>query len=199
MNRLMVIIAFFVGFTGVVRGQIGVGTNNPTAELEVETENAGLPALELNPQTNPVGTDAGQIAVIGDELYMYDASRSKWLSMATMPLQFGRNGATTAQNIHFGGNMVSALSGPLMPKDGTIIGITINSANGNATKEFEIRVRNDNSTLSTESVNLVDNVYNSISHNIDFSSGDYITVRARDNGNGDVIDPAIVVWVKWRG
>lgn len=198
MKRCIVFVLFFVGFTPILSAQIGVGTNSPTAKLEIESDDAGIPALELNPQSNPVGTDPGQIAVIGDELFMFDITRSKWLSITTMPLQFGRNGDANAQNINFGGNMVSGTSGPLMPKDGTIVGITINSAGGNATKEFQIRVRKDNSTSATESVNLEDNEYNNMSVNVDFEAGEFITVRARDNGNGAVEDPAIVVWVKWK-
>ena len=66
--------------------QVVVGTTDPTSELEIETTDTGIPALEINPQTAPVGSANGQIAVIGDKLYMYDLTRTKWLSIETTAL-----------------------------------------------------------------------------------------------------------------
>ena len=55
-------LLFFACFS--VSAQVGVGTTDPTAELEIETSNSGIPALELNPQSSPTGTATGQLAVL---------------------------------------------------------------------------------------------------------------------------------------
>ena len=73
--------------------QVGIGTITPNAELEIKS-NSTLPALELNPQTAPVGTATGQIAVIGDKLYMFDVTRAKWLSVEATMLNFGLENGT---------------------------------------------------------------------------------------------------------
>jgi len=79
---------------------------NPTAELEIETTNTGIPELELNAQSSPIATATGQIVLIGDKLYMYDVTRTKWLSIETAPLQYARNNnVDNNQRLHFGGNM----------------------------------------------------------------------------------------------
>lgn len=72
--------------------QIGFGETNPTAALEIKTTASDLPGLRLNPQSSPVGVDTGQMAVIGDKLFMFDANRDKWLSIEYTTVEFGRLG-----------------------------------------------------------------------------------------------------------
>ena len=110
--------------------QVGIGTTNPTAELEIETTNTGIPALELNAQTAPTGNATGQISLIGDKLFMYDATRSKWLSLETIALQYGRNGNADNQRLHYGGNMQNNNSGAMMPFNGTIVAVSSRSSGG---------------------------------------------------------------------
>lgn len=182
--------------------QVGVGTTNPTAQLEIVSTTVGLPALELNPQATPVGTSTGQIAVIGSDLFMYDAIRAKWLSIAHTALQFGRNGnAINIQNLRFAGNVSSSVSAPLMPRKGTIVSATaITSAN--ATKAFELRVRaydaatNTVATVQSFSFNLSDFEYVNNTLNIDFNANEFITVRA--SGTDNASNPVVLLWVKWR-
>jgi len=186
--------------------QVGIATTSPTAQLEITNDvtTPDYPLLELNPQTAPVGTATGQLAVIGDLLYMYDATRGKWLTTETIPIQYGRGGDAVAQALRYAGNNASGNSGPLMPFDGTIVMITANSNSGSATsnssKEFQVRVRNGTSTSSTINFNLTSYVFSQTDYNIDFNAGDFINVRARDlDSSGDTVNnPAVMVWVKWR-
>lgn len=195
--KTLLCYCFLFTFFQFSYSQIGVGTTSPTAEVEIETDNTGIPALELNPQTAPVGTADGQLSVIGDKLYMYDATRTKWLSVESTALQFGRNGNSSTNTLHFGGNMVSGTSGPLMPFDGTIVCITAMAASG-ADTDVNIRVR-DNAGVNSvdDTFSLASLRYTNTTANLDFNAGDYFTIRARD-GSTTAVDLTVVVWVKWR-
>ena len=182
--------------------QVGIGTTTPTAELEIETTNTGIPALELNPQSAPAGSVTGQLAVIGDQLFMYDATRAKWLSTGAVAIQFGTNGSSDGQNISYGGTMRSSDSGPLMPFNGTIVGITANSSGGNGSKSFVLRVFDYTSGSGTATIisynfHLSQYEFNNSTLNLDFSTNDFISLRTSTSG-GATINPAVVVWVKWR-
>lgn len=192
-------MAFLVSIN--LSAQVGIGTTNPTAELEIATTNTGLPALELNPQTAPTGTVTGQLAVIGNELFMYDANRGKWLGVGAMALQFGKEGAFNNDTLEFGGDLEQDGVGPLMPFNGTIVAVTATTY-VNAGKRFQIRVRDYNpvagTITSTQTYNfaLTNYEYNNTSLNLDFNTNDFITIRG--NGGGNAEDAAVVVWVKWR-
>ncbi len=188
--------------------QVGIGTTSPTSELEIETTNTGIPALELNPQSAPTGTVTGQLAVIGDKLYMYDATRIKWLSIETTALQYGYAFAADDQVLFFGGDIgldtfTEDDTGPKMPFDGTIVYITVESSGGNASKSFNIEINgtavpNDNANPPVDGrFSLSSGSYSYTDYNIDFNAGDYIMLKARSNGSA-VNDPAAIIWVKWR-
>lgn len=176
--------------------QVGIGTITPTAELEINAVGT-LPALEIAPQLSPVGTATGQLSIIGDKLYMYDATRASWLTVESSAIQFGRNGNVDTDNIHFGGNMVAGNSGALMPYDGTIVAITAMAASGDDT-DLNLRARN---ILGTNSINETFQLsalrYLDTTANFEFNEGDYLTLRARD-GTTTATDVTIVLWVKWR-
>ncbi len=182
--------------------QVGIGTTSPTSELEIETTNTGIPALELNPQSAPTGTVTGQLAVIGDMLYMYDATRSKWLSTESHALQFSIFGPASNETLWYGGGGVEDI-GPLMPFDGTIVYMTLNSSGGQANKSFDISINGSNVGNNADPtldgrVNLSSGTFSYTSYNIDFNAGDHIQLRVRNNGTNDVDDPVGVIWVKWR-
>lgn len=186
--------------------QVGVGTDIPSAQLEIATTNTGLPALELNPQTTPTGTADGQLSVIGDKLYMFDTSRAdvgmdgKWLSIETSALQFGRNGNADNTAMKKAGNSTSGNSSYLMPFDGTIVYTSIksNANSGAQNKQFQIRVRNGTANVSTNNVTTTASEFTSTTFNVNFSAGDYIDVRIQNDGNGNVNNVVAVLWVKWR-
>jgi hypothetical protein len=184
--------------TSMMFAQVGIGNTSPTAQLEIATTNTGIPALELNPQSAPVGDTTGQLAVIGDELYMYDAARAKWLSLQATPLQWGKRGNNiSGENLQFGGDISDDNSGAYMPLNGTIVYISATSSGGNSSKGFDVRIKTGNSTISTTSFNLVSNVFRKTDYNVDFNAGYYINVSAQNAGNS-VVDPTVIVWVKWR-
>ena len=71
----------------------------------------------------------------------YDATRSKWLSVATLMDGAGRNGTTTADTYYrrWNGMVMSATTGPYIPNNGTIVavGYTTSAA---VTHTYEILV-----------------------------------------------------------
>ncbi len=196
-------LAFLIGFffTNVMHSQVGVGTTNPTAELEIETTGTGIPALEINPQTAPTGTADGQLTVIGDKLYMYDLTRAKWLSVEVSILALGRSGNQDGVNLRAPGNQGNNRSGYLMPYDGTIVYITAKSNNnsGAQAKQLTVQVRNANTTNSTITFSTAASEYINTTVNTDFSAGDYIngTIDSAD-GNGNINNVSVIIWVKWR-
>lgn len=195
LNHLFLFLLFTPFF---INAQVGVGTLVPNGKLTIDASADTTAALELVPQATPTTNLAdGQFAVIGDKLYMYDATRVKWLSVESTALQFGRNGDVDTQGIHYGGNMVSGTSGPLMPFDGTIIAITAMGASGDDT-DFNVRARDATNTNSiNETFTLSSLRYTDTAANFDFSAGEYINLRARDAAT-TTVDVTVVFWVKWR-
>ena len=205
--KTCIVFFLFLGISNLY-AQVGIGTVLPTAELEIEGTNTGLPALELNPQSAPTGTTTGQLSVIGDKLFMYDGTRLKWLSVESTALQYGYAEACDNQELFFGGDIgldltTEGLTGAKMPFDGTIVYMTIESSGGLATKSFEIVVNgtavpNNNSDATLDGrINLTANTFTRTTYNIDFDAGDYIAIKAR-NAGAAVNDPAAIIWVKWR-
>ena len=83
------LLTFSLLICNVIFAQVGIGTTNPTAQLEINTSGTSLPALEISPQSSPIGTATGQLAVIDDKLFLYDQTRGKWLSVESCLLNFG--------------------------------------------------------------------------------------------------------------
>ncbi len=202
--KVLIVSSFLFFFSNYLHSQIGIGTILPTAQLEIESTDTGIPTLELNPQSDPVGSVTGQLAVIGDKLYMYDDTRGKWLSLETVSFNFGKSGNADTDNLRSQGNVSSANSGTLMPFNGTIIAITANSnttsGSTNLSKEFNFRIRNASTTQGAEiDFSLSGGTYSDILFNRDFNAGDHFHIRARDpDSSGDsVSNPIVTIWVKW--
>jgi hypothetical protein len=177
-------------------GNLGIGTVNPTAKLEIDATTENIPALEIVPRaTAPTGTANGQIVVIDNSMYMFDIVRSKWLSSETMPLSFGNNGNTGDRYLNFATVTNQANSGAKMPYNGTIVAISVQSAGGNSTKGFEIR--KNGTTTSLFSFNLTANAYINSTTNIDFNAGDFLNVFVVSSGT-NVTNPATILFIKWR-
>jgi len=181
--------------------QVGVNTISPTAELEIATNPTGIPALELNPQTAPVGTANGQISVIGDELYLYDSARGKWLSTSGILLNFGLESNVDGQFLEYAGDVL--LTGPRMPKDGTIVYVTINASGGQANKAYQL-FRNGTAVPNNDANPSIDGIiqangttFTNTAYNLNFNAGDFIRVNVASEGNA-VVNPVVLLWVKWR-
>lgn len=198
---------FLIALTSaLVYGQVGIGTTSPSAMLEVSTEQAGIPAIGLNPQQNPTGVDSGQLVVIGDKLFMYHSGKDKWLSIETTTLEFGRLGwGSVPKEIEFGGGDVQI--GAKMPFDGTIVGISFEAETVNNDRNIllfinDVLVPNNDANenidgvinLSSTQLSYVNNVYN-----VDFNEGAVIKFEVDENvQTSDIINLTVVAQIKWR-
>ena len=187
-------LTFLLLFLNISIAQVGIGTTSPSAMLEVVSTDTGIPTLELTPQSAPVGDTTGQLAVIGDILYMYDATRGKWLSVESTALQFSKDGDDIdGEYLNFGGDVADRSSGAFMPNNGTITAISIMAEDGQSDKAFQIRI---NGTTDT-TYNLSSLSFSQTDIDIEFDSEDFINVRVVSSGD-EMENPTAIIWVKWR-
>lgn len=196
-NKLTCALTVILFSTFNVFSQVGIGTTHPTSALEIETVDTGIPALEINPQTSPVGSADGQLSVIGDKLYMYNLTRGKWLSLENTTLLYGRNGSRTNEVLRFMGNFGNQNTGALIPMNATIVHISARARGGNSTKAFSLEIRNASGFVSSVTYNLASREYTDTSLDIDIDAGQYLMARISNTG-GNVTDLTLIVWLKWR-
>jgi len=205
--RILIILAIFLSIYNL-KAQVGIGTTTPKAMLDINAE-TDLPALELNPQDTPTGSVTGQLAVIGDRLFLYDQDRSKWLSVETTLLNFGRESGNNNVFLEYVGDIQTL--GPQMPQAGTIVYVSINSSGGKADKKLELYINNtmvannDPATADAISIDgelqLSSNTFRTTRYNVDFNANDFIRVRVADDGGGASVrtdNITALLWVKWR-
>jgi hypothetical protein len=127
--------------------------------------------------------------------FQYDGSRSKWLSVTQMFLDWGSNNASGSYlNIH---GAAATQTGYLMPRNGTILSVTAICASGNQSKQLEIR-KNNIGTTPLKTFSLSSGSYSSINDNIDFNTTDYIQAFATSSGQ-PARDVVVMVIIGWRG
>jgi len=152
-------------------------------------------SISLNPQTsNPSPADAGMMFVRDDILWLADTSRTKFLSVQEMWVGAGRNSVTQAVGYlrGFNGSIQSATLGYTMPRDGTIIAMSVSRTD---TDSVTWQVHADGvyltgATITTTATNdYVDNL------NVDFSAGDNLAIY---QSAGTSSYPNVTVWYKWR-
>lgn len=182
-----------------LQAQVGIGETNPQAQLHIKSPDNGLPALCLEPQTAPVGTNTGQIAVIGDNLYMFDGTRNKWLSVEATKYSFGLEDGSDNQSLEYMGDIEN--SGPLMPKNGTIVYIAMNSSGGEPNKGVQLQVGGvdvpDNTDPNIDGlINLNLGTYINNSYNLDVAQNQEIRVDVSGIGT-NVNDLSADLWIKW--
>jgi hypothetical protein len=195
--KIFILILFVAS---IAQAQVGIGQENPSAALEIKGDPTGQPTLYLNPESVPVGVETGQLAVIGDKLYNYDASRGKWLSIEMSLLNFGLAGPSDGQDLEYVGDV--ELSGPKMPFKGTIVYVTMNATGGQSNKKINlykngVLMPNDvdpavDGVIEMVGYNFINNTYN-----LDFDAGDYFQVKV-DGSGSSVNDVAVLLKVKWR-
>ncbi|MCK5603412.1 hypothetical protein KAR91_16120, partial [Candidatus Pacearchaeota archaeon] len=160
----------------------GAATNAP---LEL-TEKVSLPTT---------GLGAGQLAIKGGILFVYDSVRSKWLSVERMYLVFGRKGNTSNQYLDFGaGTLPSNNSGLRIPRDACIVAMSA-QLDVSGTVNFRIRKNDNSADIETLLVNGALGAHSTVL-NTNITAGDFLQAYS-DNASA-VEDPVIIVEIAYR-
>lgn len=150
--------------------------------------------LQLTPlaYTPSVSLAAGQVCIRDGVVYGYDGTRSKWLSVDQPLLHYSTNKADG--NYLLAGFTADINSGFTVPRNATIVGLSASVGSGNLTKGFEIRKNGVNTALISFSVS--SGVYQSITSDVDLSSGDVLQVYASATGSpaSSVMVNLILAW-----
>ncbi|WP_313804339.1 hypothetical protein [Flavobacterium sp.] len=188
---LFLTLLFFFGVS-ICFSQVGIGTTNPLAKLDIDATSDAIPAFAIRPVVSaPTGTSDGQIAMIDNSLYFYDNTRTKWLSSETVALNYSNSGDTDDEYL----NSNSVNSGIRIPYNATLIAITARASGGDTSRQF--RVRKNGSTTNLLSFTVTTFNYSSTTQNLNFDAGDFINIYV-DNESGDITNPTVTLWLKWR-
>ncbi|WP_299160609.1 hypothetical protein [uncultured Tenacibaculum sp.] len=178
-------------------GKVGIGDfSASTIDAQLHTKSTDVP-FKIEPNTTtPTGTSGGQMYVDSTDgiLYIYDNTRTKWLSVHRTMVGWGRNSNNTTNEYlrQFNGAQ-SNNNGWRMIRNGTITAISAQT-NINQTWTIEIR-KNDVTTVITSltMTSVQGNHNNTI--NVNVNEGDFIQAYC----NGNSIDfPQVLIEIAWR-
>jgi len=159
--------------------------------VKIESTNTNSPLEITNRSTAPsTNLSAGQIAIIDNDLYIYDGNRSKWIT-PTKTLLFGKSGGSDGTNLRPVGDSANQGAGYKMSKNGTITSITIQSIAA-VNKIAYLRINNSNEYT----INIVSGVFNS-STDINFNLNDVISVYIDPAGSA-INEATCVIEFGWR-
>jgi len=144
---------------------------------------------------SPQNGDEYYNSAIGIKMY-YDGTRSKWLSVETETVHFGRDGSTLAGSYYRGidGQALSATNGIIALENGTVIGIGY-TRDDTDSATFEVTA---GGTLITGAVLASTSLSGKTKNlNSNFSEDDILAVRNQSGGNSTT---NVEGWVrlKWR-
>lgn len=168
-----------------------------SGSVKLDSGTSGYSPLELTPKTSlpTQGLSDGQFAVKDGIVYIYDNTRSKWISTTRFIVAFGRGGMTKDQFLgHFGDRRFSSNnSGMRMVRNATIVSVSA-QLDSSGTCTFYLRKNDNAANIASLGINsALGNGDTSI--NVDLSSGDFLQCYL--NG-GFVNDPLILVELAWR-
>lgn len=125
-------------------------------------------------------------------LYLYDASRSKWLSA---PFMFVLNRYLGADNSYFRAGEVrdDRAAGAMFHRDATLVGVSIIASDGNANKRVDIEVDG----TSVENFQVVDYEYTDDALDVDLDIGELLQVFAASAGTS-LQNPVCNLEFAWR-
>ena len=166
-----------------------------SGSVKIDATSATYAPLELTSQlTAPTsGLAAGQMSMIDGELYYYDSTRSKWLSVAENNYSWSDN-VVDGRYLSIGQGHSHNL-GHIIPQNGTIVKTAIIVGAGNLTKEFEIR--KNGVIIALKAFSTVAGKYTSINDNIDVVAGDVIQIYA-SSYNSPAKRVVASLHLKWR-
>lgn len=166
--------------------------------VKIDASASSLAPLELVPTTSlpTTGLADGQFSVKGGIPFVYDADRSKFVSVERELLSFGRAGNTKNQFLNFGvGELPSNNSGFRMIRDAVITGMSGQlDAAGNCT--VAIRKNSEATNIATMAIATPVLGNQMASLNINLNQGD--SIQGFLQSVDKVEDPVALVEIAWR-
>ncbi|RLB71280.1 MAG: hypothetical protein DRH04_02045 [Deltaproteobacteria bacterium] len=183
-------------------GESGSGSGRivdvDSGPVKLDASNGTDAPLELTPLTSNPTTNlsAGQLMVKNNLLYIYDDSRSKWLSVQRVNFLFGRGRSNQySQYLRCVNGAPSSVTGYRVPRDATITAISVQTQN-NANANFRIRKNGSHTNLGTLSLSGVSGAH-ATNLNIDIDAGDYIQIYMQVT-SGNVDYPELFIELAYR-
>lgn len=136
------------------------------------------------------------IQVDGDSLWVYDQTRSKWLSTDKAQFSAGEKGLTKNKYLLTFDSQAINLTGYRMVRDGTITAIAAQTRNA---ETWTLRVRKNGSATNIQSLAMTaidGNHSNTV--NVDVDEGDRIQFYAETTTMFGIRDPLVWVEIAWR-
>ena len=151
--------------------------------------------IVINSTTNTASGQDGKIIYTQGELFFYDGTRSKYLSLTRQNFVFNRNGVNQKSQYLKIGETVSSSTGIKMPRSGTILKISANSRN-NSNVNYQIRKNGVETPLGNLSIiNAKGGFSNYV--NLDFKSNDDLQIYM-DVQSGNVDYPIVWLEIAWK-
>ena len=181
-------------------GGAGVGRTITADNGAVKLDPAagGYAPLELVPTASLPSNDLqdGQVCTVGGIMYIYDATRTLWISVQRMSFMFGRAGKTRDQYLDFGaGGLPTNNSGVRLIRDAVITGISVQlDATGTCTVSIR---KNDSATdLLSLAVSGTIGSINAAANLATLVDGDYLQCYLA--ATTKVNDPVVMIELGWR-
>ncbi len=140
----------------------------------------------------------GSLEIYDGILYMYDATRTKWLSVNRQTLVFSKAGITADQYLNLAGGVIDSGSGYRIPANSTIVSMSVQSS---TTDNYSVSIRKSGSVtdLATLSVPGTDGT-STVSTNTNLTINEDIQCYLNYTGSSaGVEDPVVMIQLAWRG
>jgi len=151
--------------------------------------------LQLSSQSSAPSTNlaAGQLSVISGELSLYDATRSKWLSISEVKYSWSSN---NIKGMYMKiGDALGTDVGFKVPSNSTIVKVSCSESTGS---NREIQLRKNGTATSLKSFNLSSGSYTSTNDNIDLAVGDIIQAYVTGGAGSPCKDLVVNIFMKYR-
>lgn len=180
------------GPSGSGSGKTIIADNGAVVINSTSSSNA---PLQLNSQSAAPTTSlaAGQLSVINGELYLYDATRSKWLSI-TESNYYWADDNIKGKYMKIG-DALGTNVGFTIPANATIVKVSCSESTGS---NRELQLRKNGSPASIKTFNLSAGSYTSTNDNIDLLSGDIMQAYVSGGSGSPCKDLVVNVFLKYR-
>lgn len=157
----------------------------------------------LTGNTFPLISENGDLFYRTDfnQLYHYDNSRSKWLSVDISSFICGRSSIlnNTSAYMNIGTSVMTSTDGLYMKQNGTILSASVDNTNiMGADRNIEIRINNSTINKIVITVGTGNKSASTTTENLDFNTGDLIQVIAISNDTTDFDNITVIFDVAWR-